>query len=110
MNTFDYRASAELFANRSSKRSRRGSVGYKRFDQAAEAIRYVIEGQPGASLAGAWLEVGDDRFNASDIRRLYEDKAYPLDRREPMPSPERGRVRRDAPPVARRPLWWSTSS
>jgi hypothetical protein len=112
MNTFDYRASAELFTNRSSKWSRRGSVGYKRFDQAAEAIRYVIEGLPGASLASAWLEVGDDRFNASDIRRLYEDQAYPLDRQEPRPVPsqEQGVVRRDASPATKRPLWWSTNS
>ena len=109
MNSFDYRASAELFTNK-SKWPRHGSVGCKRFDRAADAIRYVIEGLPGTSLAGAWLDVGDDRFNASDIRRLYEDEAYPLDRREPRPSPERGTVQRDASPAARRPLWWSTTS
>lgn len=106
MNSFDYCASAELFTDKSIW-PRRGSVGYKRFDEAAEAIRYVMEALPRTSRAGAWLEVGDDRFNAPDIRRLYEDKAYPLDRPESMPSPD---VRRDTSPAVKRPLWWSTRS
>lgn len=108
MNGFDYCASAELFTNK-SKWSRRGPVGYKRFDRAADAIQFVIEGLPGESLAGAWLEVGEDRFNASDILSLYEDEAYPLDRREPAPAPKHGIVQRDASLAARKPLWWSKS-
>ena len=27
---------------------------------------------------GAWLEVGDERFNSSEIQRLYEAEDYPL--------------------------------
>ena len=27
---------------------------------------------------GAWLEVGDERFNSSEIQRLYEADDYPL--------------------------------
>ena len=27
---------------------------------------------------GAWLEVGDERFNSDEIQRLYEDGEYPL--------------------------------
>jgi hypothetical protein len=27
---------------------------------------------------GAWLEVGDERFNSNDIQRLYEAEDYPL--------------------------------
>ena len=109
MNSFDYCASAELFTNK-SKWSRRGAVGYQRFAQAADAIRFAIESLPGNTLAGAWLEVGDDRFNASDIRRLYEDEAYPLARREPHANARRSNVSsKGALPVARRPLWWSRS-
>jgi len=27
---------------------------------------------------GAWLEVGDERFNSIEIQRLYEASDYPL--------------------------------
>jgi hypothetical protein len=27
---------------------------------------------------GAWLQVGDERFNSSKIQRLYEADGYPL--------------------------------
>ena len=71
IHSFDYGAGAELFTNESgSKWSRRGPVRYQRFAKAAGAIQFAIESLPGDSLASAWLEVGDDRFNASDIRRL----------------------------------------
>ena len=105
MHSFDYGAGAELFTNK-SQWSRRGPVGYKRFARAADAIRFAIEDLPGASLAGTWLEIGDDRFNAADIHRLYEDGAYPLDRREPR---LRNTVERDGSAAARKPLWWSQS-
>jgi hypothetical protein len=105
MDSFDYQASAELFTNK-SKWPRRSLLGYKRFDRAADAIRYVIESLPGGSQVAPWLEVGNDRFNASGIRALYEDEAYPLDRREPKPSPKQDTVDRNASPTARRPRWW----
>ena len=107
MHSFDYGAGAELFTNK-SKWSRRGPVGYKRFARAADAIRFAIEDLPGDSLASAWLEIGDDRFNAADIHRLYEDEAYPLDRREPAPAQTRI-IQRDGTAAARKPLWWSQS-
>jgi hypothetical protein len=31
---------------------------------------------------GAWLEVGDERFNSSEIQRLYEADGYPLRKSE----------------------------
>src|ERR1700741_1624506 len=85
MHSFDYGADAELFTSKSKWSRRGGPVGYKRFARAADAIRFAIEDLPGATLASAWLEIGDDRFNARDIPRLYEDEAYPLHRREPHP-------------------------
>lgn len=108
MHSFDYGAGAELFTSK-SKWSRRGPVGYKRFVRAADAFRFAIEDLPGDSLTSAWLEIGDDRFNATDIHRLYEDEAYPLDRREPATTAEQGIVSSDHSPATRKPLRWSRS-
>ena len=49
-----------------------------------------IEDLPAQSRAGASLEVGEDRFNAEGIRRLYEHTGYPLDRREPSARTPKG--------------------
>lgn len=84
MNTFDYDGDAELFPTRTRK-SRLKSFGYRRFDRAADAIRFAIEDLPPESLAGAFLEVDEQRFNAEGIRRLYESADYPLARR-PKPA------------------------
>lgn len=37
------------------------------------------EAKPGG--LGAWLHVGDERFDSEKIHRLYESEAYPLQRR-----------------------------
>lgn len=107
MHGLDCGAGAELF----TKWSRRAPVGYKRFARAADAIRFAIEGLPANTLASAWLEVGDDRFNAADIHRPCKDGAYPFDRREPVPttSAEQGAVRSENSPAPRKPIWWSQS-
>ena len=51
---------------------------YRRFATAAEAIRYAVEDLRTPKAFGAWLEVGDARFNSSEIQRLYEADDYPL--------------------------------
>jgi hypothetical protein len=50
---FDYRAEAELFANRNRK-SKRQPIGYRRFKRAADAIRFAIEELPPEFLVGAF--------------------------------------------------------
>ena len=78
---FDYEAEAELFSARSRKSSRQ-SAGYKRFDRAADAIRFAIEELPPEQLLRAHLEVEECRFDSNGIRRLYDAAAYPLARRD----------------------------
>jgi hypothetical protein len=76
---FDYTALGELYPTRGYKR-RPGSVTYKRFDVAAEAIRFAMEELPREFLLGTYLEVDEERFNSSEIRSLYESGNYPLPR------------------------------
>jgi len=47
---------------------------------AAEAIRFAIEALPAPLLVGAYLQVGDERFDSDQIRELYQSDAYPLER------------------------------
>src|SRR5882757_3844842 len=77
---FDYDTSAELFPTR-NRHSRRRPLSYKRFDRAAEAIRFAIEELPPELLLGAYLEVDEERYNDRAIRQLYESVDYPLTRR-----------------------------
>jgi hypothetical protein len=76
---FDFNAPAELFPSRNKKG--RGRVTYKRFDTAAEAIRFAVEDMPSSALLGAYLESEETRFGEQEIRVLYDSAAYPLERR-----------------------------
>jgi hypothetical protein len=77
---FDYEAVAELFPARNRKINRQLS-GYRRFDSAADAIRFAIEDLPPQSLLGAYLEVEEKRFDSNAMRRLYDSMEFPLARR-----------------------------
>jgi hypothetical protein len=77
---FDYNCTAELFPARNRKFGRQ-PLGYRRFEQAADAIRFAIEELPPELLLGACLEVDEERYDRGGIRRLYESADYPLIRR-----------------------------
>src|SRR6202008_733937 len=78
VNGFNYGASAELFLNRTRATKRRPR--YKRFDTAAEGVRFVVEELPGAVLTGAYLLVAETRFGVEEIRSLYQSAGFPLPR------------------------------
>ena len=80
MMTFDYAASAELFMPK-RKSGARQPLSYRRFATAAEAIRFAVEEIPSIRTLGAWMQVGEERFNSDDIQRLYESTSYPQRRR-----------------------------
>jgi hypothetical protein len=42
-----------------------------------------VEELPAIQTLGPWMQVGDERFNSDDIRRLYESTGYPRRRRVP---------------------------
>jgi hypothetical protein len=78
--TFDYSAPAELFMGK-RKGGPRQPLRYRRFATAAEAIRFAVEELPAVRTLGAWMQVGDERFDGDDIQRLYERDDFPLQRR-----------------------------
>jgi hypothetical protein len=76
---FDYGAPAELFPSK-GKGSRQKAVSYRRFESAAVAIQYAIEELEPDKLAGAILEIDEDRYDDVAIRNLYASDEYPLPR------------------------------
>jgi len=78
MENFDFNAPAELFPSRNRKVV--SKVKYRRFDKAAEAIRFAIEDMPEPLLLGATIQIGDERFGHQQIRALYENERFPLKR------------------------------
>jgi hypothetical protein len=77
---FDYGADADKFPTKLRK-SRRQVIRYRRFRNAADAIRFAIEELPVKFLATVYLEVDEVRFNGRAIRQLYDRVEYPLVRR-----------------------------
>lgn len=79
MRRFDFSAPADLFPRRSRKSNR--LAGYRRFDTAAEAIRYAVEEMAPESLAGAIIECEERRLDRIGILELYRSPDFPLARK-----------------------------
>jgi len=78
MDKFDYTAPAELFPSRNNKIAKK--IKYRRFDNAAEAIRFAVEELPEPLLLGAYIEINEQRFGHQDIRAFYNSDGFPLKR------------------------------
>ncbi|HEY1474519.1 MAG TPA: hypothetical protein VGF53_10585 [Pseudolabrys sp.] len=78
MNKFDFDAPAELFPSRNRKIVNK--VKYRRFERAADAIRFAVEELPEPLLLGAYIQIDEARLGHKDIRGLYESAEYPLKR------------------------------
>jgi hypothetical protein len=78
MDKFDYTAPAELFPSRNRKVA--SKIKYRRFENAADAIRFAVEELPEPLLLGAFIEINEARLGHKDIRALYESEGYPLKR------------------------------
>jgi hypothetical protein len=75
---FNYDAPAELFPSRNRKIA--SKIKYRRFDHAAEAIRFAVEELPEPLLLGAYIQIDEERLGHKDIRGLYDSAEYPLAR------------------------------
>lgn len=80
MGVFDYGGEAGLFSAKSSK-LRQKFLGYRRFTDAAEAIRFAVEDLPSDMLRSCSLEVNEETYVGLAIRGLYESADFPLQRR-----------------------------
>jgi len=76
MSKFDYNAPAELFPSRNRKIANK--VKYRRFDRAADAIRFAVEELTEPQLLGAFIEINEELLSHKDIQALYESESYPL--------------------------------
>ncbi len=79
MDKFDFNAPAELFPSRNRKIANK--IKYRRFDRAADAIRFAVEELPEPLLLGAYIEIEEARLGHKDIRELYDSAEYPLAKR-----------------------------
>lgn len=101
MHVFNYMAAAELFPTRKRPRSaERQPATSRRFDTAAEAIRYAMEELEPALLEGAYLEVSEHVIDGVGIRNLYARDAYPLPKPVPyLPSSAEGQISHSNSPI-----------
>jgi hypothetical protein len=80
MEDSDYFLEAALYYGKTATRGR--TLSFRRFDQAAEAIRFAVEELSPSILNGCRLEIGEADYFGRAILPLYDDGAFPLVRRK----------------------------
>jgi hypothetical protein len=80
MDASDYAMEASLFYAKSAH-SKQKSLIFRRFEKAADAIRFAVEELAPKLLEGCSLEVNETHYFGREIRPLYDDQAFPLRRR-----------------------------
>jgi hypothetical protein len=80
MDSFNYATPGELYYPKPSGLRHHHGVNFRRFSTAAEAIRFAIENIPAPFLPGCYLEVDGVRYDATQLRELYDSAEYPLPR------------------------------
>ena len=78
MENFNFNAPAELFPSRNRKVV--SKIKYRRFEKAAEAIRFAVEELPEPLLLGAYIQIDERRLGHREIRALYDGEGFPLKR------------------------------
>ena len=78
--TFDYCSPAELFTAKRKGGSRQRSA-IVASPQQRRLFVLQWKSSPQMRALGAWMLVGDERFDSEEIHRLYESDNYPLGRR-----------------------------
>lgn len=79
MDDINFSAPADVFTV-GGRRGGRNPVAYRRFPTTAEAVRHAIEVLSVEALRSAIVETQAARFNAAEIRTLYDRPDYPLSR------------------------------
>lgn len=92
MEKFDFGAPAELFPSRNRKVA--SKIKYRRFDKAADAIRFAVEELPEPLLLGAYIQIDEQRLGHKDIRALYESERFP--RKKQVKKPVKAPVKKQA--------------
>ncbi|MGA8953883.1 MAG: hypothetical protein WB503_00665 [Pseudolabrys sp.] len=67
-----------MYHGRNRKSDRK--VSYRRFETAADAIRFAVEELPEPLLLGACIEIDEQRLNYKDIQALYASDQYPFEK------------------------------
>jgi len=67
----DYCAEASLYYGKGANRGR--ALAFRRFERAAEAIRFAIEELSPSILRGCKLEIGEAVYFGQAIRPLYDE-------------------------------------
>ena len=79
MTTFNYRLPGEIFVRKTTG-MRRPGLTYRRFETAAEALRFAVETLPPTALTACVLETDGKRLGSQELKELYADARYPLAR------------------------------